>query len=165
MKQLDKPREAAAAPQGCFGCAIQGGSFKVSGGFIHECQGFNAVQDPLVPIPGFMVINAKRHISSIGQFTRAERIEFTEFVHAVRTAMREALGIQTVYLVQEEDACHFHLWLFPRHPWMKRFKPGIAPLRRIMAYAKKNMTTDEDAKNVARATAALRRHFQQRRGR
>ena len=51
----------------CIGCQIQDGTFKVNGGFIHKTQNFNVVQDYLIPIPGFMIIQSRRHVTSIDQ--------------------------------------------------------------------------------------------------
>ena len=64
----------------CIGCQIQDGSFKVNGGFIHETENFNVIQDYLIPIPGFMVLQSKRHITSIEEFNEDEQIEFTYFL-------------------------------------------------------------------------------------
>lgn len=120
----------------CIGCQIQDGSFKVNGGFIHETENFNVIQDYLIPIPGFMVLQSKRHITSIEEFNEDEQIEFTYFLFKIRKAMKKVLSIKTVYFVQEEDSCHFHLWLLPIYDWMEK---GISNARKNMNYAKIHM--------------------------
>lgn len=143
----------------CFGCSIQNGSYKFPGGFLYSSKHFNVVQDPVVPIPGFLVVNAKRHITSIAQFTKSEIKEFTRVVFVTRKAMLEVLDIKTVCLVQEEKACHFHIWLLPEYPWMKKFQPGIMSSRKIMKYAIEHMTSKQDKNNLAKATRKMKRYF------
>ena len=143
----------------CFGCSIQNGDYKVPGGFLYNGRYFNIVQDPCVPIPGFLVVNAKRHITSIAQFTPSETKEFTQIVYIARKALLEALGIKTAYLVQEERSCHFHLWMLPEYEWMKKFKPGISSARRIMQRATEHMTTKRDNENLAKSIRKLKKYF------
>lgn len=76
--------------------------------------------------------------------------------------MREALGIQVVYLIQEEDTSdHFHVWMFPRYPWMtEKFGRKIQSVRPIMEYARESLKTPENLKQVDEATAKLKQYFQ-----
>ncbi|MDP2807108.1 MAG: HIT family hydrolase [bacterium] len=145
----------------CLGCSIQNGNFKVSGGFLFSGKYFNVIQYPCVPIPGFLVVNAKRHIISIAQFTPAEIKEFTHTVYIARKAMIETLNISTVYLIQEERSCHFHMWLFPEYEWMNKYKPGISSLRKIMHYATVHLTTKSDKNNITWGIRRLKRYFKE----
>ncbi len=143
----------------CFGCSIQNGEHKFPGGFLYSGRYFNIVQDPCIPIPGFLVVNAKRHIASIAQFTPSETKEFTQIVYIARKAMLEALGLKTAYLVQEERSCHFHLWILPEYEWMKKFKPGISSARKIMRYATEHLITKRDQGNLAKSIRKLKKYF------
>ena len=143
----------------CFGCSIQNGDYKVPGGFLYNGRYFNIIQDPCVPIPGFLVVNAKRHITGIAQFTLPEIKEFAGIVHIARKAMLEALELKTAYLVQEERSCHFHLWILPEYEWMKKLKPGISSARRIMQQATEHMTTKRDQENLAKSIRKLKKYF------
>lgn len=145
----------------CFGCAIQNGSYKFPGGFLYSSKHFNVVQDPVVPIPGFLVVNAKRHITSIAQFTKSEIKEFTRVVFVTRKAMLEVLDIKTVCLVQEEKSCHFHLWLLPEYEWMKKYKQGVSSTRKIMQYATEHMTTGKDEDNINNCIRKLKKYFKE----
>ncbi|MDA3884635.1 MAG: diadenosine tetraphosphate hydrolase [Candidatus Delongbacteria bacterium] len=140
----------------CIGCQVQDGSFKINGGFIHESKNFNVIQDWKIPIPGFMVIQSKRHITSVGEFTEEEHKEYSTFLFEVRKAMRDVLSIKNVYLIQEEDSVHFHMWLLPMCNWMEK---GIANARKNCSYARDNMNTEENMKEVNEYIQKLKNHF------
>ncbi|MDA3839268.1 MAG: HIT family hydrolase [Candidatus Delongbacteria bacterium] len=140
----------------CDGCQIQDGSLKVNGGFIYESKHFNVVQDFMIPIPGFMIIASKRHMRSVDEFTEEEHKEFSTFLYEVRKAMRDVLDIQNVYLIQEEDSGHFHMWLLPMYDWMKK---GIANARKNINYARDNMNTEENMKEVNKCIQKLKEYF------
>jgi diadenosine tetraphosphate (Ap4A) HIT family hydrolase len=143
----------------CIGCAIQNGDYKVPGGFLYSGRHFNIVQDPWIPIPGFLVVNSKRHITGIAQFTPPETKEFAGIVNLARKAMLEALSIKTAYLVQEERSCHFHLWILPEYEWMGKFKPGVSSARKIMKYASEHLKTRRDKENLAKSISKLKKYF------
>ena len=46
----------------CMGCAISNGSMLVPGGMIQRTKNFCVHQDPLIPLPGFLVIASIRQI-------------------------------------------------------------------------------------------------------
>ena len=126
-KQTDK--------NSCLSCSLLKGELQCIGGIISATEHFVAQQDYAVPIPGFIIISSKRHIQSIDEFNSQERNDFIEFLCKIRKGMRECLKIKTVYLIQEEDASHFHLWLFPRYDWMKQFGKKIKSVKPIMKWA------------------------------
>ena len=103
----------------CTSCALQRGEKESIGGIIAATNYFEARQDYAVPIPGFIIISSKRHIQSIDECTQEERYDFIEFLHKIRCALRQTVAVHTVYIIQEEDAKHFHVWLFPRYDWME----------------------------------------------
>lgn len=141
----------------CIGCAIREGKIDRSKGAVLLTEHFDAHQDVEIPIPGFIILASTRHIMSVDEFTEIERHAFTEALTKVRGAMRKALGIQTVYLVQEEDTSdHFHLWIFPRYDWMaEKFGKKIESVRPIMEYARENMKTTENLEKVNEAVQKL----------
>lgn len=114
---------------------------------------FEVNQDWEVPIEGFMIIAPLvRGKKSLDDFTNEERIDYVQFVSRVRSAMRSALGIAEVYFFQNEDSAYgFHLWMFPRHPWMERFGRKIQSVRPVMEHAKEHMA---DEKTIAAVKAA-----------
>jgi diadenosine tetraphosphate (Ap4A) HIT family hydrolase len=128
----------------CVSCALQSGEFEGIGEIVASTQYFEVRQDCYVPIPGFMVIGSKRHVQSIDDFTQEERHDFIDFVYKVRNSMRKTLNIQTVYLIQEEDSKHFHLWLLPRYEWMaERFGTHLESVKPLMLWSQQNLQNDE----------------------
>lgn len=116
---------------------------------IIETEGFSVHQDWEVPIPAFFILEAKRKLRSVSDFTTAEAQDFISLLVAVRKGMEEELGIKDVYLFQNEDTEHnFHFWIFPRYSWMERFGRKIQSVRPIMQYAKDNMVTDNVIREV-----------------
>lgn len=145
----------------CLGCAIQNNEVDSPGGSILKSKYFDAHQDYEIPIPGFVVIASKRHLQSVDEFTDQEQRDFIKFLCRLRSAMRQALGIKTVYLFQREGKdYHFHVWMFPRYKWMdKKFGHKIQSVRPIMEYARENLKTRKNLKKVESATQKLKQFF------
>lgn len=147
---------------GCLGCAMQKGEVESPGGSIASTEYFDAHQDYEIPIPGFVILDSKRHLQSVDEFTGKERQDFIEFLYRLRKAMREAIDVKVAYLIQEEDTSHhFHVWMFPRYDWMaEKFGRKIQSVRSIMEYAREHMKTAENLKKVDGATEKMRNYFQ-----
>lgn len=160
MKQQLTNYAGENAEMECLGCAREKGNITI--GQIVQSEFFDAHQDFEIPIEGFVILSSRRHIQSVDEFTDEEKIDFINIITKVRKAMREVLGINTVYLMQEEDTSHhFHFWLFPRHEWMeKEFGRKIQSVRPIMEYARKELKTEENIKKVTDAQQKLKAHFQ-----
>ena len=143
----------------CLGCARERG--EISLGNIIKSKYFDAHQDYEIPIPGFVIISSRRHIQSVDEFTDEEQQDFIKFLCSLRTAQRQVLGIDVVYLVQEEDTFHhFHVWMFPRYDWMaEKFGRKIHSIRPIMEYARENLKTEENIKEAENATQKLKQFF------
>jgi len=73
---------------GCLGCAIQSGEVESTSIFIDSTKFFVANQDYEIPIPGFVIVAAKRHLQSVDEFTAEERADFIEFLTGLRKMMR-----------------------------------------------------------------------------
>src|SRR4051812_48265557 len=101
---------------------------------------FNVGQDWCAPITGFFIVGAiDKSKKSILDFTEQELAELMSIARKIRFAMKEILGINEVYLFQNEDSDHgFYLWLFPRHEWMEQFGRKIESVRPIMKYAEEH---------------------------
>lgn len=146
----------------CLGCAIQKGEVKSISGFIASTQYFEAHQDYEIPIPGFIIIASKRHLLSVDEFTDEERIDFIVFLCRIRKTMRMACDIRVVYLIQEEDTSHhFHIWLYPRHDWiLEKFGRKIQSVRPVMEYARENLKTPENIKNIHEESEKMKNYFE-----
>jgi len=118
----------------CMGCAIREGSLQVPGGFIKQTQHFFVHQDPLIPLPGFLVIASKRHIRSIVEMNDDEYKELSDLIRETRRVIQETTQIEHLTMVQEERSVHFHLWFFP---WTQEVierhgEPSLTKIRKIM---------------------------------
>lgn len=141
----------------CIGCALAQGVAEVRGGSVINTKYFDVSQDFEVPIPGFMIIASKRHLTSVDEFTDEEATEFTQVLQATRKLQREVLGIESIYIHQEEDSSdHFHVWMMPRYEWMQQFGRKVESMRPIMEYAKANLKTEENMAKLDEDTALLK---------
>ncbi len=128
------------------GCAIGNGTMLVPGGFIHNTSHFCVHQDPLIPLPGFLVVVSLRHIGSITEMQESEYEEFSTLVKASHQAIKAVTGVKYLTIIQEESSIHFHLWFFP---WLdfvieKYGQPSLTKIREIMFdYRKRTMNESE----------------------
>lgn len=141
----------------CLSCALQKREMEC---IVIACTNhFEAQPDYVVPIRGFVIIASKRHIQSLDEFTADERKVFIEFVCRMRTGMRTLLNINTVYMIQEEDSAHFHVWLFPWYEWMHTFGQNITSLKSIMKWAQENLNTHKNREEVKEAAQRLKDNY------
>lgn len=119
----------------CMGCAISNGSMVAPGGIIQRTQYFCVHQDPLIPLPGFLVIASTRHIRSISEMQEDEYEEFSALVKTTHQAIKDATQVACLTIVQEENSKHFHLWFFPwTESVIERYgKPSLTKIRAIMS--------------------------------
>ena len=145
----------------CLGCAITKREVQIPGGIIYD--GKNAIlgADPEIPIPGFLIINVKRHIRSFSQLDKEERNEIGNLIVYAERALKELKLVEEVTLVQEERSKHLHIWIFPNHHWMtEKFGKGITYLREISEYAKKN-SNEEQIQKVLDTIEKIKTYFKE----
>jgi len=125
---------------------------------IFDGEYFNAHQDWDVPIPGFFIIAAKRKILSISEFSDEELKEFMNILRGVRKGMKDVLGIDYIYLFQNEKTDHelFHIWILPHHQWMEKFGNSSRSIKPIVTYAKENMANEKVIGEVKEAVKKMR---------
>lgn len=143
----------------CYGCDIVSGKIRIPGGIIHDGRSAILAADPQIPIPGFLIITGKRHIRSFSELTKEERSEIGDILSCAEKALKELHIADEITLVQEERSLHFHIWIFPVHPWIRdQFGSGIQYLRDISQYAIAH--ADENVRNkVADTAAEIRSYF------
>lgn len=134
----------------CMGCAVSDGSMSIPGDFIHKTQYFCVHQDPLIPLPGFLVIASLRHIRSIAEMESVEYEEFSSLLRMTHHAIKQATGIEHLTIVQEENSIHFHLWFFPwTAPVVEKYGPPLlTKIREIMADYRKQSVSEEQWKEL-----------------
>jgi diadenosine tetraphosphate (Ap4A) HIT family hydrolase len=130
----------------CMGCAISSGSMLVPGGMIQRTRNFCVHQDPLIPLPGFLVIASIRHIRSISEMQGFEYEEFSALVKRTHEAIKEATRIEHLTIIQEESSIHFHLWFFP---WTESVteqygQPSLTKIREIMLAYRKHVINESE---------------------
>ncbi|MGD8405953.1 MAG: hypothetical protein PVJ21_20020 [Anaerolineales bacterium] len=128
----------------CMGCAVSNQLMSVPGGFIQKTDYFCIHQDPLIPLPGFLVIASLRHIRSISEMSNAEYDELAMLLRATHHAIKEATKIEYLTIAQEESSAHFHLWFFP---WTQDVieqygQPSLTKIREIMVEYKKQSVSE-----------------------
>ena len=143
----------------CMGCAISRGDVKIPGGIIYEGNYTILGADPEIPIPGFLIVNVKKHVNSFSELNKEERNEIGNVIAYAEKALKELDIVQEVTLVQEERSKHIHIWIFPNYSWMtEKFGKGITHLREISEYAQKN-SNEENINKILNVIEKIRQYF------
>ena len=143
----------------CTGCSVVNRELITIGGIIYETENFILAQDAEVPLKGFLIIQAKKHVNSIINFSEKEQIELIKLINKSRMALKELNICQEVTIVQEERSKHFHIWIFPNYEWMQeKFGKGIKYLRDINEYVIET-ATENDEKEVLQTVENLKKYF------
>ncbi len=143
----------------CLGCSIANGEIEIPGGVIYDGNAVVLGADPEVPIPGFLIISSKRHVTSFSQYTKEERLEIGEVLYYAEKALKDLKIADELTIVQEERSKHFHIWIFPKYDWMvEKFGQGISYLRDIAKYAKDH-ATDKEKESIVKIVDDVRKYF------
>jgi len=145
----------------CIGCAISDQSMVAPGGFIQKTEHFCVHQDPLIPLPGFLVIASLRHIQSIADMQASEYEEFSSLLRTTHDAIKKTVKIQHLTIIQEENSPHFHLWFFP---WTqdiveKYGNPSLATIREIMVDYTQQSISEFEWKGLEETIEKVKRYL------
>ena len=141
----------------CLSCEITSGRRSVPGGVIFESEIFHAHQDVAYPVPGQIILAAKRHFRLLTDMFPEEVTEFIPLVQKLRIHQGKELGIEHVYYFYNEDTKHhFHLWMVPRYPWMSQFGRSIDAVRPALVHARDNMSSVNELKEVMNSAERLK---------
>jgi diadenosine tetraphosphate (Ap4A) HIT family hydrolase len=141
----------------CLSCAVVLGVRETPGGTILETPHFHAHQDVSYPIPGLVILAAKRHVKCLDELTTDESVEFVALARRIRAAQRMTLNVEHVYFFYNEDTTHhFHLWMVPRYEWMKSFGRSIESVRPVLVHARDRMNSPQELAVVINGVEALR---------
>lgn len=111
--------------------------------------------DPEIPIPGFLIVNVKKHINSFSELNKEARIEIGNVIAYAEKALKE------LKIVQEERSKHLHIWIFPNFKWMtEKFGKGITYLREISEYAQKN-SNEDNIKKCLNVVEKIKQYFKE----
>jgi diadenosine tetraphosphate (Ap4A) HIT family hydrolase len=140
------------------GCDIAEHKLIPPGGYIYEDELINVAADPEIPIVGFMILGIKKHVKSINELERDERIHIMDILNTTIEKMKNANICDEVLLIQEEKSSHFHIWIVPAHEWMNDFNKNVRNLKEIIDYSKRNF--DEKTKDdLLNAIELLKEEF------
>ena len=145
----------------CMGCAISRGDINIPGGKIYEGKYTILGADPEIPIPGFLIVNVKRHVNSFSELSKEERNEVSNVIVYAEKALKELNIVKEITLVQEERSKHIHIWIFPNYEWMNnKFGKGVKYLRDISEYSQKVVTEDK-IKEVLDVIENVKKYFEE----
>ena len=142
----------------CMGCDIANHKLVPPGGYVYEDDFINISADPEIPIVGFMILGIKKHVKSINELTRDERIRIIDVLNLTIEKMKSSNICEEVLIAQEEKASHFHIWILPMHPWMEEYKKNVRNIKDIINYSKENFN-DSVKKELLEAIDKLKLEF------
>jgi diadenosine tetraphosphate (Ap4A) HIT family hydrolase len=146
--------------QTCISCEIVTGVRAPVGGAIVETAHFHAHQDIAYPVPGLVIVAAKRHVVALDELTPNEVAELLPLAARIRRAQREVLGVEhTYYFYNEDTTHHFHLWMVPRYAWMTRFGRSIESVRPALLHARDAMSGDAEIAELTQTVERLRQRL------
>lgn len=147
---------------GCPGCAYANHEFSLSCGMVYEDADVTMSQDWELPIPGFFVISPNKHASRISEIDEDVKLKMNQ------------LASETIKILEEHDICegynliseekpgrHYHIWLMPRHKWMRdKFDNIMTNIGPIFEYAKTNLRTEETYTNIIYLTNLVKNELE-----
>jgi diadenosine tetraphosphate (Ap4A) HIT family hydrolase len=143
--------------ENCLSCAIVRGEHTTLGGTIIETDSFHAHQDVAYPVPGLVIVAAKRHVKCFDELSEAEAARLALLVRHIRAKQREVLGIEHVYYFYNEDTNHhFHLWMVPRYAWMQEFGRSAESLRPALVHAREQRASPAELAITLHSVERLR---------
>lgn len=128
----------------CMGCDIANHKLIPPGGYVYEDEFINISADPEIPIKGFMVLGINKHIKSLNEMTSTERFNIVETLNETIEVIKKCDIANEVLLIQEEKACHFHIWIVPIHDWMDKYGRNVRNIKEIINYAKQNFNENQE---------------------
>ena len=147
---------------GCPGCAFVQEKFSIPSGIVYRDEFFNIAQDWQLPIDGFLVISPIRHVLYLSELTDYERNEIFSLANKTIITLKKALPDTNYNLIICEAGYHLHIWLMPRHNWMKDLvgKNIAKNMGTIFDYAKANLKTKENIDKIAETCKLVKEEFQ-----
>jgi len=137
----------------CMGCAKAEDvtNKNINPGEIIKTKNFDISQDFELPINGFIVIGSLRHVQSINEMTCQEKQELITLIDVLLSTLKK-LNVCKQYNViwEEKDNCHFHVWLMPRHSYLREAtgRNITKAIGDVFDFAKNNLRTEENISEI-----------------
>ena len=147
--------------KGCPSCAYVKKEFVLPCGLAYENDRFILSQDWKLPIKGFFIVSPKRHMETFSELTEEERIEIFRIVNKTIKILRlNNICDRFNVIFEEKTNTHFHIWIMPRYQWMEELVGNIRDnIGKIFEYAKINLRTSENYKQIKEITNIIKREF------
>ncbi len=142
----------------CLSCDYVAHKFCLPAGMAFENDMFTLSQDWELPIVGFFVITPKRHVERLTELTDTERNAMFKLTNETIKVL-EKHGVCDNYNVifEEKPTSHLHIWLMPRHQWMKaKFGNPTKHIAELFDYAKLSLKTPETFEKIQQTTDLLK---------
>lgn len=149
---------------GCYSCAFSEHKFSLPCGMVYENENFTISQDWELPIVGFMIVCPKRHIESFSELSADETNELFNAVRQTVIYLKE-LEVCSEFdvVVSEKQGKHFHIWISPKHKWeIDLFKSPTKHFDELFDYAKKNLKTPDNLKEIDLVSKKLKTKFEEK---
>ena len=146
---------------GCPACAYKNHEFELPCGMAYENDYFTLSQDWELPIVGFFIVSPKRHIEKLEELSNDERNEMFDIVNETIKVLRENdICDRFDFIFEEKENRHFHIWIMPRHKWMKELNSSIIDnIGIIFDYAKSHFRNKNTYEEINETTNILKEHF------
>ena len=142
----------------CLGCEIINENLTPFGGILYKDNEFAITQDFELPINGFIIISSVRHIEKFTELNESEQVKLINLINRTLNILRENnVAEEFNIILEEKKGIHFHIWLMPRHKWMKdKFSKILKNIKEIQEYAVKNMKTAENFNEILKTCEILK---------
>ena len=143
---------------GCPACAYAKHEFELPCGMAFENDRFTLSQDWEIPIEGFLIISPKRHVELFTDLEEDERNEMFSIIDKTMRVLRDNNVCEKFNVILYEGAnTHLHVWIFPRHKWMRELAPKITEnIGKIVEYAQENFRTQEALDRIKEVSIMVR---------
>ena len=148
---------------GCPGCSYARGEFSLPCGMAYENERFTLSQDWELPIVGFFVVSPKRCVECFSDLTSDEQHEMFDIVDKTINLLRENnICDRFNVLFEEKEKRHLHVWIMPRHKWMKDNVGGITGcIDGVFKYAKENFRNEKVYEKINEVSEIVRHAFKE----
>ena len=146
---------------GCPGCAYARHEFELPCGMAYENEHFTLSQDWELPIEGFFIVSPTKHVEKLEELTTEESVEMFDIVNStIKVLRRNNICDHFEVVFEEKENRHLHVWIMPRHEWMKDEVGNIINnIGTIFEYAKQNFRDEDTYKKIKDATSILKKEF------
>jgi diadenosine tetraphosphate (Ap4A) HIT family hydrolase len=142
------------ATETCTSCEIAAERQATPGGLIHSSQLFTLTHHGHVhhAMPGFLILQPRRHIEHIAEFSGEEAMEFGPLLKSASMALMNVCAPAKVYVCSFGSVIkHVHFYLIPQRDGM----PNATELLEALAAGKYACTEEEAADVAARVRVAM----------